>query len=279
MEKYGYIYKFTFLPKNLIYIGKKKAKEFVNSYYGSGVMWSRIISKCNKQQDIKREILEWCYDKQTLNEREKYWIKELNALDHNIGCNVAAGGDGGDLGDDVRKRISKTMKERGSQKGCKNGAYGKHWFTDGVNAIFCEICPKGFYPGTGSIINNVRNSKLRNQHRTEEQLLHYSQSKLGDKNPMKKFVGIKHYNYGKKCYKSPDGLQSKYFVPGSEPDGWVIGMKYKLSKLDNRCGANNPAYGKHFYNNGKICVLRQECPEGFVKGLLKKGGDKIEKVH
>lgn len=38
----------------------------------------------------------------------------------------------------------------------------------------------------------------------------------------------------------------------------------------NRCGKNNPAYGKRFYNNGSIQVLAYECPEGFVKGMLKK---------
>ena len=38
MKKYGYIYKFTFLPKNLIYVGKRKATKFDNNYYGSGVM-------------------------------------------------------------------------------------------------------------------------------------------------------------------------------------------------------------------------------------------------
>ena len=42
MEKYGYIYKFTFLPKNLIYVGKRKATNecpegFVNGMLKKGV--------------------------------------------------------------------------------------------------------------------------------------------------------------------------------------------------------------------------------------------------
>lgn len=28
--------------------------------------------------------------------------------------------------------------------------------------------------------------------------------------------------------------------------------------------------GKHYYNNGVICVLSYDCPEGFVKGKLTK---------
>ena len=33
-------------------------------------------------------------------------------------------------------------------------------------------------------------------------------------------------------------------------------------------GSKNPAYGKHWYNNGIECVLAYECPEGYVKGCL-----------
>ena len=116
--------------------------------------------------------------------------------------------------------------------------------------------------------------KLRNSHRTEEQREHYRQSKLGDKNPMKSRTGEKHPRYGKRCYTSSDGTESKYFVPGTEPAGWTLGMKYNFKKFDSRCGKNNPAYGKHFYNNGQIQILAYECPDGFVKGGLKrKRGD------
>lgn len=34
-------------------------------------------------------------------------------------------------------------------------------------------------------------------------------------------------------------------------------------------GENNPAFGKHWYNNGKINVMSKECPEGFVPGILR----------
>lgn len=35
-------------------------------------------------------------------------------------------------------------------------------------------------------------------------------------------------------------------------------------------GENNPAYGKHWYNNGKINIMSKECPEGFIPGMLIK---------
>lgn len=273
MVKYGYIYKFTYIPKNLIYVGKRKATAFDESYYGSGVMWKRLISSCDKQRDIKREILEWCSSKEELNRQEKYWIEQLDATNHLIGCNISLGGDGGNLGPEVRERISNTMRERGSQQGKNNGAYGKHWYTDGINSYFCESCPKDCYPGVGKDINERRASKLKGKTRTLAQRANYRESKLGDKNPMKQLTGDKHPNAHKKCYLSPDGLESKYFIPGEEPVGWAPGMKYKLTK--NRDGKNNPAYGRSWYNNGvKNLFLREDqiVPDGFVKGMLKKRG-------
>ena len=35
-------------------------------------------------------------------------------------------------------------------------------------------------------------------------------------------------------------------------------------------GENNPAYGRHWYNNGKINKYCYECPDGFVPGRLLK---------
>jgi len=69
------------------------------------------------------------------------------------------------------------------------------------------------------------------------------QQKLGDKNPMKKLTGDKHPNHNKKCYSAPDMSDSGYFIPGTEPKGWVHKMKYTLKK--SRSGENNPAAGRH----------------------------------
>ena len=41
----------------------------------------------------------------------------------------------------------------------------------------------------------------------------------------------------------------------------------KLSEANK--GENNPAFGKHWYNNGKINVMSKECPKGFVPGILR----------
>lgn len=47
-------------------------------------------------------------------------------------------------------------------------------------------------------------------------------------------------------------------------------IREKLKLLNS--GENNPNFGKHWYNNGIICVSAYVCPDGFVSGRLKKNG-------
>ena len=92
---YGYIYKFTLIPTGKIYVGKHKSEIFDESYYGSGFYWIPEVEKYGKD-NVNREILEWCDTMDLLDEREKFWIKELNARDPNIGYNKSPGGYSGD---------------------------------------------------------------------------------------------------------------------------------------------------------------------------------------
>ena len=42
--------------------------------------------------------------------------------------------------------------------------------------------------------------------------------------------------------------------------------KQKLSEAMK--AENNPNYGKHWYNNGEVNIMTNECPEGYVPGRL-----------
>ena len=49
---YGYIYKFTIIPTGHFYVGKHKYKDknvLDEGYFGSGIIWSRVLSKYDKK--------------------------------------------------------------------------------------------------------------------------------------------------------------------------------------------------------------------------------------
>ena len=86
------IYKTTNKINGKIYVGKD-----VNhspSYLGSGTLLARAIKKYGKDNFYKI-TLENCRSIEHLNEREIYWVKELNATDKRIGYNLTLGGTGG----------------------------------------------------------------------------------------------------------------------------------------------------------------------------------------
>jgi group I intron endonuclease len=86
------IYKTTNLVNGKYYVGKDAANNPL--YLGSGLLISQAIKKYGKE-NFKKEILESCITIEYLNEREKYWIKTLNATNRKIAYNLTEGGSGG----------------------------------------------------------------------------------------------------------------------------------------------------------------------------------------
>ena len=86
------VYKTTNLLNGKIYVGKDEGDR--DHYLGSGYILRRAIEKYGKES-FQKEVLEICASREILEEREKHWIKELNATDPKIGYNVAEGGTGG----------------------------------------------------------------------------------------------------------------------------------------------------------------------------------------
>lgn len=82
------IYKTTNLINGNFYIGQDLKNN--PKYLGSGKILNQAIKKYGKENFIK-EIIEQCDSKQQLNEREIFWILELNPV-----YNIAKGGSGGD---------------------------------------------------------------------------------------------------------------------------------------------------------------------------------------
>lgn len=102
------IYQTTNLINNKKYIGKDKNNN--PNYLGSGTYIKKAIKKYGKE-NFKKEILEYCDNKQHLIEREEYWLKfhdvENNKLFYNQ-TNKAFGNSG--LSQETKEKISKAKK-------------------------------------------------------------------------------------------------------------------------------------------------------------------------
>lgn len=108
---YGYVYKTTNNVNGKIYVGQHKCSYFDASYLGSGININRAITKYGINS-FSVELLEWCSNKNELDEKETKYITLFKSTDPNIGYNIACGGQGGDLGDVVRKKISGALTGR-----------------------------------------------------------------------------------------------------------------------------------------------------------------------
>jgi len=114
------VYKTTNKINGKIYIGFDTNNN--PNYLGSGVAIKKAIRKYGKENFIK-ETIEYCDTKNQLTEKEIYWIKFYNSTDRKIGYNISiGGGEGGNLGKKVNKRIS--ISNKGKNIGNQN-AKGK----------------------------------------------------------------------------------------------------------------------------------------------------------
>ena len=103
----GVIYKIVNHINNKIYIGRDKHNN--PKYMGSGKLLHLAYEKYGIE-NFHKEIIEECSDSM-LDDRERFWIKELRAQDHSIGYNIADGGHNDfTMNDYVKSKISKTLK-------------------------------------------------------------------------------------------------------------------------------------------------------------------------
>jgi group I intron endonuclease len=82
------IYKTTNLINGKIYVGQDRYNN--QRYLGSGRLLKESIKK-HGIENFKKEVLEYC-SLENLNEREAFWIAELNSASSSVGYNLTSGG-------------------------------------------------------------------------------------------------------------------------------------------------------------------------------------------
>ena len=240
----GYIYKITNSINGKIYIGKHlyDKPEIDESYWCSGVYINRTIKKYGIE-NFTREIICICDTLDELNEKEKYWISTLNALDNKVGYNLTRGGDGTYLcGEnnyaygtkktpEDKERISKKIKSLWSDP---NSIYHTDEYRD-------KLSQAG---------KNRKESLTRNKNISIAKMGHEVSEECRAK-ISEKISGSKWYNNGviqTQAHKCPEG-----FVEGMLPT----------------TPRRKP--GMHWYNNGveNRMFFPEDVPEGYVKGVIK----------
>lgn len=135
---YGYIYKTINKVNNKIYVGKKCSEVFLgNLYMGSGTLINRAIKKYGKE-NFNVILVESCSSEKELCEREKFWIKELDAQNSDVGYNLADGGQGGaarrghPMSEETKQKMHQTAMNRSPERQqeiseiCRKAQLGKH---------------------------------------------------------------------------------------------------------------------------------------------------------
>ena len=86
MDKQFYIYKTINLINGKQYIGKHIGT-INDSYLGSGIHFLRAVKKYGKE-NFKKEILYIAKNEKDMNEKEKYYIKEYDAINSSMFYNI-----------------------------------------------------------------------------------------------------------------------------------------------------------------------------------------------
>lgn len=219
-----YIYCITNIINGKKYVGKcHRTPERTPGYYGSGKLIKQAIAK-NGKENFTKEILERDLLLENIEEREIFWIKELNTKAP-IGYNLCDGG-GGLMNptEEVRKRMSEHKKgenhpsygkkhteetkrkigEKSKLRGGENHPnYGKHCSEETKKKIseankkyVGELCPS--YGRKHTEESKAKMSKARKgTKRTSEQIENHRQKLIGRKHSEEHCKSISEGNKGK----------------------------------------------------------------------------------
>ena len=279
-----YIYEITYNGDGRNYIGQRhcplnKTPETDTSYMGKG---KHILAAEKKYgiENFSKRILAICYTQEMLDIFERYFIKYYKSIGK-AEFNIADGGEGGDLGIEVRRRISKSLREYYKINGSR-----KH--TD-EEKLKIKISVLTVYANKPEIKEKLRN--VNHPPRTMEECKLISERlkghfvsietrrKIGEKSKNRKVVAGTHwYTNGIKNVRRkvcPEGyyLGMSGVKPMSDERKQHIseslkGKKIPKSVVNKRL---NTVKNYRWFNNGIKETFAKDCPEGYSLGRIPLG--------
>ena len=203
------------------------------------------ISKANKGRKWTKE--------QISNKRSKHYTNGLINISLKEGDAVPEGFWRGRTLSEKAKESAKTAGLKRAGRSPKNK--GLKCFNNGKIQVYRAECPEGFVEGKlPSILEGLKGRHIQTEESIRKMLETRSKRKALDP------------NYGK-C-KDPS-KKRKPTLSKEAKERWR--EKIKLAAM------RRPK-GRKWYNNGDISIMAFECPEGFVKGRLKRK-NQLEASH
>jgi len=205
-KKYYFVYKTTNLKNNKFYIGVHETYEIDDGYLGSGKVLRNSIFYHGKE-NFKREILEFCGNKQSMYRKEKELVTE--ELISNPKCmNLKIGGNGGLYNKKHHKKMIEGSRIYQLTK-WKDPNYRKN-ISEHASINIKKNHINGCY--------DYNKLDWTGKKHTEE-----------TKNKMRKTknVGINNSQFGT-CWITNEINNKKIYKGDSIPEGWRLGRKVKL---------------------------------------------------
>lgn len=202
------IYKTTNLINGKIYVGQHH-NSADDGYLGSGIYFQTIIKEFGRENFI-RETIEYCIST-NLNTRETFWIKELDAMNPEVGYNRCVGGQGGWVGKN-HPMFGKSHSEESKTKMSKS-RFGKKMSKE-------------------TKLKMSQNNGMKNKQHSEE-------SKIKMRENHANYNGTNHPNFGKH-----HSIESKIKNSNSHK-GMFEGEKHPLNKYYFYC-SDGKDYWKDF---------------------------------
>ena len=143
----GFIYKVT-SPSTKIYIGQTRRdpqKRWMQHCWSSSTSCTALKNAITKYgaENMKFEVIEECADAM-LNDREQYWIRELNTLRPH-GYNLTTGGDACELSEETKTKISAKRQQLAIDKNGYVGFIKECRQSDQIRAIAPDRSNLGSY--------------------------------------------------------------------------------------------------------------------------------------